>query len=89
MNEQQIMQRKILLKGQALKLIRAERQQIKSAVLQKSLFATLGFLLNGKLKEIFLSAETEQDQAILQKGLYQLIRPPWFQRLHRMMKHDK
>lgn len=48
--------------------------------------ATFEFSPSGRLRAIYLNANSERDQVIVQKGLRQLFRPGWFGKLKGMVK---
>ncbi len=51
--------------------------------------ALFEFSSMGTLKGIFLNAEDEQDQAVLEKGLSRLFRPNYFHLLKRLFRNDQ
>lgn len=54
-----------------------------------SISAVLKFSQTGRLHTIYLNANSERDQVILQKGLRQLLRPGWFERVKGMFTNGK
>jgi hypothetical protein len=46
--------------------------------------AVFEFSPNGNLKAVFLNAENENDQEVLQRGLSDLLKPQRFERIRRL-----
>ena len=51
--------------------------------------ALFEFSQSGNLKSVFLNAETEHDEAILQRGLSHLLKPEKFSSLKRLFRGIK
>lgn len=54
---------------------------------QRSISAVFQFNQVGEVKRVYLNAENDLDQKVLEKGLQKLIKPWWFQKFLKRLRH--